>query len=120
MTSNRTYDVAKQFAQLVLPALQAFYLAISTIWGLDYTEQVVATIAAVNVLLGALVTFASKVYNNSDAKYDGSIDIVDNGVSTPVAAFDIGVSPEELTKRKDVTFKVTHEEIKPPSASPSE
>ena len=55
MISNRTYDVLKYIAQIVLPALGTLYFALSTIWGLPYGEQVVGTITAIDAFLGALL-----------------------------------------------------------------
>lgn len=55
MISNRTYDILKYIAQIVLPALGTLYFALSTIWGLPYGEQVVGTITAIDAFLGALL-----------------------------------------------------------------
>lgn len=55
MISNRTYDILKFVAQIVLPALGSLYFALSTIWGLPYGEQVVGTITAIDAFLGALL-----------------------------------------------------------------
>lgn len=53
--SNKTYDILKYIAQIVLPALGTLYFALSTIWGLPYGEQVVGTITAIDAFLGALL-----------------------------------------------------------------
>lgn len=53
--SNKTYDIMKYIAQIVLPALGTLYFALSTIWGLPYGEQVVGTITAIDAFLGALL-----------------------------------------------------------------
>lgn len=55
MISNKTYDILKYIAQIVLPALGTLYFALSTIWGLPYGEQVVGTITAIDAFLGALL-----------------------------------------------------------------
>lgn len=55
MISNRTYDILKYIAQIVLPALGTLYFALSCIWGLPYGEQVVGTITAIDAFLGALL-----------------------------------------------------------------
>ena len=60
--SNKTYDVLKYIAQIVLPALATFYFAIAQIWGLPYAEEIVGTISAVDVLLGALLGLSSRAY----------------------------------------------------------
>ena len=60
--SNRTYDVLKYIAQVVLPALGTLYFALSGIWGLPYGEQIVGTITAVDTFLGVLLKISSDNY----------------------------------------------------------
>lgn len=61
--NNRTYDVLKFVAQIVLPATATFYFAISSIWGLPYGEQIVGTISAVDALLGTILGISTNKYN---------------------------------------------------------
>ena len=61
--SDKVYDVLKYIAQIALPALGAFYFALSQIWGLPYGEQIVGTIAAVDTLLGVLLGISTYQYN---------------------------------------------------------
>lgn len=60
--SNKTYDVLKYIALIVLPALGTFYFAIAGIWGLPYAEQIVGTITAIDTLLGALLRISTAKY----------------------------------------------------------
>ena len=60
--SSKLYDVLKYVAQIALPALGAFYFALSQIWGLPYGEQIVGTIAAVDTLLGVLLGISTYNY----------------------------------------------------------
>lgn len=57
--SNHIYDWAKFAATTLLPALNVFWLAIGTVWGLPFVQEIGATIAAVNALLGAIVGISS-------------------------------------------------------------
>ena len=59
--TNRTYDILKWIALILLPALATFYAAIAA-GGLPYTEQVVGTITAVDTLLGTLLKISSDKY----------------------------------------------------------
>ena len=59
---NRTYDVLKYIAQVVLPALGTLYFALSGIWGLPYGEQIVGTITAVDTFLGVILKLSSDQY----------------------------------------------------------
>ena len=59
---DKVYNVLKYIAQIALPALGAFYFALSQIWGLPYGEQIVGTIAAVDTLLGVLLGISTYNY----------------------------------------------------------
>lgn len=60
--SNRTYDILKYIAQVVLPALGTLYFALASIWGFPYGEQIVGTITAVDTFLGVLLRISSNAY----------------------------------------------------------
>lgn len=62
MMSNRTYDVLRDIAQLILPALGTLYFALAGIWGFPYGEQIVGTIAAIDAFLGAVLKISSIQY----------------------------------------------------------
>lgn len=64
--SNKTYDILVWIAQIVLPAIGTLYAALSGIWGFPYGEQVVGTITAVDVFLGALLKISSANYNKQN------------------------------------------------------
>lgn len=63
MMSNKTYDVLKFFAQIVLPAIGTLYFALASIWGFPYGEQIVGTITAVDAFLGAILGISTARYN---------------------------------------------------------
>ncbi len=65
MLTNKTYDVLKWIAQIVLPALGALYFGLSQIWGLPFGEEVVGTIAVVDTFLGALLGISTAQYNKT-------------------------------------------------------
>ena len=60
--SDKLYNILKYIAQIALPALGAFYFALSQIWGLPYGEQIVGTIAALDTLLGVLLGISTYNY----------------------------------------------------------
>jgi len=60
--SNKTYDVLKYIAQIVLPALGTLYFALANIWNLPYGEQIVGTITAVDTFMGVLLKISSNNY----------------------------------------------------------
>lgn len=61
--SNKTYDVLKWIAQILLPALGALYFALAKIWPLPYPSEIVGTIVAIDTFLGALLGISSADYN---------------------------------------------------------
>lgn len=60
--SNKTYDVLKYIAQIVLPALGTLYFAIAEIWGLPYAKQIVGTISAIDTFMGVVLRISSNNY----------------------------------------------------------
>lgn len=66
--SNKTYDLLKFIAQIILPALGTLYFALASIWGLPYGEQIVGTITAVDAFLGACLGISTKQYNSGETK----------------------------------------------------
>lgn len=61
--SNKTYDILKWFALIVLPAGATLYFALAGIWNLPYGEQVAATAIALNAFLGAILGISTVKYN---------------------------------------------------------
>ena len=60
--SNRTYDILKYIAQIVLPAVGTLYFALANIWGFPYGEQIVGTITALDTFMGVLLKISSNNY----------------------------------------------------------
>ena len=63
--NNRVFDVLKFIAQIGLPALGTLYFALSQIWGLPYGEQIVGTITALDVFLGAILGVSTAQYKKA-------------------------------------------------------
>jgi hypothetical protein len=61
--SNKTYDVLKFIAMILLPALGTLYFALAKIWGFPYAAEIVGTISAVDAFLGALLGISTMQYN---------------------------------------------------------
>jgi hypothetical protein len=66
--NSKVYDVLKWVVMIVLPALSALYAALAMVWGLPYAEQIVATISAVALFLGALLGVSTHAYNKQEAE----------------------------------------------------
>ena len=60
--SNKTYDILKYIAQVILPAIGTLYFALAGIWGFPYGEQIVGTITAIDTVLGVALKISSDNY----------------------------------------------------------
>ena len=60
--SNKAYDILKNIALIFIP-LCAFISTLLPIWNVPYTEQITATLVAIDTFLGALVKALSDSYN---------------------------------------------------------
>ena len=69
--SNKTYDVIK-FISLLIAPIATFVAALVSIWGWgDIGAKVVATISAVDVLLGAVVIVLKTLYDKQQKALKG-------------------------------------------------
>lgn len=60
--NDKTYDILKWVAMIVLPALATLYLGLSNVWGLPYGEEISTTITLVNTFLGAVLMISNTQY----------------------------------------------------------
>ena len=59
---NKTYDILKFIAQILLPAVGTLYFALANIWNLPYGEQIVGSITAIDTFLGCLLGISTRNY----------------------------------------------------------
>src|SRR4051794_19655056 len=103
--NGKLYDGLKYFALVVLPAVGALYFALSHTWGLPYGGEVVGSITSVDAFLGVVLHISSTAYNNSDAKYDGTMNVI----QTPekkTFQFEVNGDPNDLDQKDQVVLKV--------------
>lgn len=98
--NNKFYDVLKWIAQYFLPGLGSLYFAISKLWGLPYGVEIVGTITAFDLFLGALLGLSSASYNG-----EGTLQI-DTSREKDIYRLDLTSPVEDLTAMKQVTFMV--------------
>lgn len=63
--SDKTYNILKWIAQMLLPALGTLYFALANVWNLPYGEQIVGTITAVDTFLGVILGISTAQYNKT-------------------------------------------------------
>ena len=61
--NSNVYDSLKWLVQIVLPAIGTCYAALAVLWGFPYAEQVVGSISAICVLLGACLRISNSNYD---------------------------------------------------------
>lgn len=98
--SDKAYNVLKWMAQIVLPALATFYLTIGALWELPQPEKVAATIVALDTFLGVILLITTNSYNNSDARFDGTLNITQLP-NRKVFEIDLGDNTPEAVQEKD-------------------
>lgn len=64
--SNKTYDILKEIALTILPAVAVLYATLGKIWGLPYVSEVPATIMAIDTFLGVCLHISSAEYHKEE------------------------------------------------------
>lgn len=64
---NKVYDILKWICMILLPAAIALYASLSATWGWPYSEETVATLAAIEVFMGAVLKVSTANYNKRQA-----------------------------------------------------
>ena len=64
--NNKTYDILKWIAQILIPAIATLYFGLSKLWGFPYGEEVVGTLSLIDVFLGSLLGISTIQYNRGD------------------------------------------------------
>lgn len=60
--SNKTYDILKWIAMVVLPAVATLYFALAGIWGFPYGEEIVGSITAIDTFIGVILGISNVQY----------------------------------------------------------
>lgn len=64
--TDKTYNILKWVALVLLPALGTLYFALAGIWGFPYGEQIVGTITAIDTFLGVILGISTVQYNKKE------------------------------------------------------
>lgn len=67
--TNKAYDIIKAIALIMAPVL-VFISALCSIWNVPYCEQITATLAALDTLLGAIVVVAKKLWESKQKELE--------------------------------------------------
>ena len=70
--TNKMYDAIKWIVVIVIPAIITLYATLGNIWNFPRVEQITASLAAIDVFLGAIMQISSSKYNKT---YDGVLHV---------------------------------------------
>lgn len=68
---NKTYDRIKFIALVITPVI-TFICALINIWGIPYGDKIIASLSALDVLVGAIVVIAKQIYEKDKASGMGA------------------------------------------------
>lgn len=105
LLSDGAYNKIKWTAQYFLPAVGTLYFALATIWGLPAAEQVLGTVTALDIFLGAILGLSKKSYEQSDAKYDGALIVDTRDDTKDVYRLEVDTL-DDMPNKNEITLKV--------------
>lgn len=107
--SDEAYGLVRLLTTVYLPGLSTLYFALSSIWGLPAAEQVVGTIAAVNVFLGLVLAQSRKNYNDSDnpaGRFVGDVSVVKGQSGAEMVNLEFNQPPAQVLAQPEIKLKV--------------
>lgn len=66
LLGDKAYTILKWVGLVAVPAVAVFVGTVGDAWGLPYTEQIVTTLNAAGVLIGALVAVSAGTATNEE------------------------------------------------------
>lgn len=60
--TNEVYDILKEIALTILPAVAVLYATLGKIWGLPYVGEIPATLMAIDTFLGVCLHISNNEY----------------------------------------------------------
>ena len=98
--NDKVYDALKWLVQIFLPGAATLYAALAALWCFPFVEQVVGTIGAVTVFLGACLKISTSNYSG-----DAVLNVDPNAEEDKQYALEVNSDWAELAKKK--SFMVT-------------
>ena len=64
--NDKTYEILKWIALILLPACGALYATLSGLWNLPYPLEIVGTLEALGLFIGALIGISTTNYRKGE------------------------------------------------------
>lgn len=109
LLGNNAYNTAKDATTIWLPALATLYAALSAIWHLPFSVEVVGTIGALVVFLGVVLKISSDRYNNLPVLYNGELKVNMTDPMSDNFKLEIDEPWDALAKNEEIRIKVVDE-----------
>jgi hypothetical protein len=118
--NQKLYTALKQMALIWLPAFATFYVALAGVWHFRDVRQVVATVSALDTLLGAILHLSSSTYQKLVSKPDGRLLVDDSDPDKTRAMLDLSeTDPHAMVKKKAITLEVVPAPVPHTTGSPT-
>lgn len=106
MLTDEVYAWGKKAVQIYIPAVSTLYFTLGSVWGLPAVEQVIGTLAALAVFIGAVLGFSSKNFDDSGAAHDGEMVATTKPDGQLAYSFNFNGDPHDIVNQESVSFKV--------------
>lgn len=77
--SNKTYDIIKWLALVLIPATATLWLTLGKVWAFPYLTEVGATIPAIGLFLAAIIGISNDNYKKEISLYGQELAISEDG-----------------------------------------
>lgn len=104
--SDNTYDKLKHIAQYVLPGLGTLYFALAEIWGFPYGEEVLGTIAAINIFLASVLGISAYQYDQAGNNLSGTLYLNEMEDASFDSFIKFDKSEEEIAGKSTIELRV--------------
>ena len=108
--NSKTYDFLKWLVQIGLPAIGAFYFTLSQIWGAPYGEEVLGTVSALALFIGACIKISATAYekNPPESIFDGqlTLETSEGDPSKQVYSIELSDYLENLAVKDKIVLRV--------------
>lgn len=102
--SDTQYDFLSRVVKYGLPAIGTFYAAIASIWGFGYVEHVLASVVALETVLGVWIGISKFKFDREPAETDGDI-VYDEDVES--FQLHLNKLPAEVAEKGYGLFEIT-------------